>query len=125
MIEEPLNLINDDKTSDKVVIDFHCKKSVEKNLLNRLCGTLESRKQLLEKSNFALIIFGGAEISPDFSSVFQRMTEALESGAIPVFLCLPDCQNFRLFFFFFLCFDWTKYSIFLLAVRVTDAHFLL
>ena len=125
MIEEPLNLINDDKTSDKVVIDFHCKKSIEKNSLNRLCGTLESRKQLLEKSSFALIIFGGTEISPDFSSVFQRITEALESGAIPVFLCLPDCQNFRLFLPFQETIDWTKFSIFLPAVRVTEAHFLL
>ena len=100
-------------------------KSVEKNSLNRLCGTLESRKQLLEKSNFALIIFGGAEIGPDFSSVFQRITESLESGAIPVFLCLPDCQNFRLFLPFQETIDWTKFSIFLPAVRVTEAHFLL
>ena len=37
MVEEPLNLINDDKTSDKVVIDFHCKAVENPHLL---CGTL-------------------------------------------------------------------------------------
>ena len=37
MVEEPLNLINDDKTSDKVVIDFHCKGVENPHLL---CGTL-------------------------------------------------------------------------------------
>ena len=59
------------------------------------------------------------------SSVFQRTTEALESGAIPVFLCLPDCQNFRFYLPFQETIDWSKFSIFLPAVRVTEAHFLL
>jgi hypothetical protein len=83
IIEEPLNLINDDKTSDKVIIDFHCQ---PKSDLKRFCGTSESRGQILLKSTFALIL-----TSSKISDLHRRLTETLESGAIPVFLCHPDC----------------------------------
>ena len=117
LIEEPLNLINDDKTSDKVVIDFHCKPSMENS---KLCGTFESRKQLLLKSNFALIL--GSKTS----HVLDRISESLESGSIPVFLCLPDCQDFkRLYLPFNEFIDYSKFSIFLPVARISEAHFIL
>lgn len=117
IIEEPLALINDDKTDDKVVVDFHCKMNKDMDL----CGTFESRRKLLEKSNFALIIS-----SASLSSVLRRITEALETGAIPVFVCLPDCQEFsRLDLPLSQVLDWSRFSLFVPMSRITELHFLL
>ena len=71
IIEEPLNLINDDKTSDKVVVDFHCKAS---NSNPGLCATFTKRSDLLKKSIFTLILS-----SSKLSDISLRLTEALES----------------------------------------------
>ena len=117
MIEEPLNLINDDKTSDKVIIDFHCKDSNEEPTL---CGTYESRQKVLLKSNFVLIL-----TTSRLSTILQRITEALENGVVPVFICAPDCQNFKSFLPFEEVLDWSRLSIFLPVARITEIHFLL
>ena len=121
IIEEPLNLINTDKTSDNVVIDFHCKESEENS--HKLCGTFESRKKLLEKSNFALIL--GSTQNNQLTSVLQRISEALEFGAIPVFMCLPNCNEFKSSLPFSEVLDWSKFSVFVPAARITEIHFLL
>lgn len=115
LIEEPLNLINDDKTSDKVIIDFHCKKSLD---TFELCGSFSSRQGILTKSNFALIL-----TTSSLKNRVTRINEALESGSIPVFICFPDCQNLTLPFDEVI--DYSLFSIFVPIARVTELHFLL
>ena len=88
-----------------------------------LCGTSESRRNLLKKSIFALILTDSKHNK--FDGVFQRITEALESGAIPVFLCLPSCYEIKNYLPFKEVIDWSKFSIFWPAAKVTEIHFLL
>lgn len=116
IIEEPLSLVNDDKTNDKVVIDFHCRSEVEVGL----CGSFQKRGQLLQKSNFALILS-----SSKTSDLLKRLSEALESGTIPVFICLPDCQNLHKLLPYSQVLDWTRASLFLPVSRITELQFLL
>ena len=115
LIEEPLNLINDDKTNDKVIIDFHCAKSPQDP---GFCGTFESRQKILSKSTFALILSTVKQ-----SDLFQRLSEALECGAIPALICLTDCSNVNLPLNEVL--DWSQIAIFIPVQRVPEAHFLL
>ena len=114
IIEEPLNLINDDKTTDKVIIDFHCKQSGDMGL----CGTYENRQKILLKSTFALVLDTSKP-----SELFLRMSEALENSAIPVFLCLHDCLSLQLPLNNVV--DYTKFALFVPASRISELHFLL
>ena len=122
VIEEPLNLINDDKTFDKVVINFHCKESQNKKNEMFLCGTFQQRSDLQKKSIFTLIL-----ASSKISNIQQRLSEALESGSIPVFICLPktNCNGFKEYLTFAEVIDWKTAAIFLPAERITELHFLL
>ena len=117
IIEEPLNLINDDKTSDKVVVDFHCKAS---NSNTGLCATFTKRSDLLKKSIFTLILS-----SSKLSDISFRLTEALESSTIPVIICMSNCDNFKDYLPFAEVIDWSKATIFLPVARITEIHFLL
>ena len=114
LVEEPLNLINDDKTGDKVIIDFHCAQAQESGF----CGTFESRKKILTKSTYALIL---STAKP--SDMFQRLSEALECGAIPALVCLTDCSSLHLPLKEVL--DWSQIAIFIPVHRIPEAHFLL
>ena len=116
LIEEPLNLINDDKTSDKVVVDFHCKPGSEAGF----CGTFERRSDLLRKSIFTLILS-----TSKLSDVSQRITEALETSTVPVFICMPSCANFKHHLPLAEVIDWSKAAIFLPVARITEIHFIL
>ena len=106
IIEEPLSLINEDKTNDKIIIETH----------------IEAKKELLQKSTFALIFI---DFKSQLNSVFQQITEALEFGTVPVFLCSMDCEIYKSYLPFEEVLDWSKFSMFLPIVRITEIHLLL
>ena len=111
--QDTLEHINNDQTDDKASLDFNSS------------GNQEQRSQILLSSTFNLIITDEKLKTNDISSTHRRLTEALEAGAIPVFLCKPDCVETKILLPFSEVIQWERAAIFVPLARVTELHFLL
>lgn len=123
-IIDHLNEISNGPTQDKFFLQFECIPATDhhKNVLDirdwSLCGTENSRKNILKESTFVLILAPDSAMVT--STIFQaRIYEALRSGAIPVILG----DQIRLPYFETI--DWRKIVIVLPKARITEIHFLL
>ncbi len=110
--------------SDKFFLQFECIPATEQTNVASvkdwyLCGTDNSRKNILKDSTFALLL--APERALVSSTLLQaRLYEALRAGAIPVilggdFVELPYGEMI----------EWKKAVLFLPKARVTELHFLL
>jgi alpha-1,4-N-acetylglucosaminyltransferase EXTL3 len=110
--------------SDKFYLQFECIPATEQvnvaaNKDWYLCGTDNSRKQILRESTFALVLV--PDRSMISSTLLQaRIYEALRAGAIPVIL---GGDQVELPFSDML--EWRRAVMFLPKARVTELHFLL
>lgn len=109
--------------SDKFFLQFECIPATEQipTLVKDwyLCGTDNSRKNILKESTFALLL--APEKTLVTSTLLQaRLYEALRSGAIPVIL---GGDNVELPYSDMI--EWRKAVLFLPKARVTELHFLL
>lgn len=124
-IVEHLKEMAQGPTQDKFFLQFECIPATEQSNNVKgvrdwsLCGTDNSRKNILRDSTFALIISPSPHIAS--STLMQaRLYEALRAGSIPVILGADQvhlpCEE---------TVDWRKVAIMLPKARITELHFLL
>ncbi|XP_029452029.1 exostosin-like 3 [Rhinatrema bivittatum] len=115
-----LKAVQDSKL-DFVLVEFTCKNHPKASLPTEwaLCGEREDRLELLKLSTFALIITPGDTHLVISAGCAMRLFEALEVGAIPVFLGeqvqLPYHDMVQ----------WNEAVLVIPKPRITEVHFLL
>ncbi|KAK2724514.1 hypothetical protein QYM36_001122 [Artemia franciscana] len=107
-------------TDDKFLIHFKCINNVlsAEEEEYALCGTYQSREEILKESTFSLILSPQDFKITSTKSVQQRLYESLKFGAIPVILGYIDIpfQNEI---------DWSRAAIIMPKARATEVHYLL
>lgn len=123
-IIEHLKEMSSGVTQDTFLLQFECVPATEQNSLIAiydwsLCGTDNSRKNILKDSTFALILSPGGKLVTT-TLIQARLYEALRAGAIPIILGadqvqLPYSETV----------EWRRVAILLPKARITELHFLL
>ncbi|XP_072038914.1 LOW QUALITY PROTEIN: exostosin-like 3 [Amphiura filiformis] len=108
---------------DKVYIELSCKKAhVDAQAVDasewNLCLNAQSRRTILKESTYTLIVAPDDHIVSS-TTVYTRLYEALQTGAIPVILG----EHIQLPFGEFI--DWAKVVVTLPKARVTEMYFYL
>lgn len=113
-----LTRVNEDTTDDQVFVNVTCRPDDVFNL----CGGNEDRRSILRISTFALIMV--KEIA-NHVEINRRLYEAIQEGAIPVLLCLTDCDDAYDGLPFAEFVDYRRAIVMTSVARVTELHFLL
>lgn len=109
-------------TDDSFHLEFACstvEEDPEQETDWSLCGDSRLRRSLLQDSTFSLIL-APPDRHVSTSPFLTRLSESLQTGAIPVVL---GADHVALPFAEFI--DWTRTTILLPMARVTELHFIL
>lgn len=107
------------RTQDKVIITTNCGK-LEPGVNHHgewlLCGSAQTRAQILSKSTFSLVI--GSQLGSVGPVTYTRLVEALRYGAVPVILGVKHLP-------FDSVIDWSKAAVVVPPTSLGQLHYIL